>query len=126
MGGIHIWERANWQNRREAATMQDAIQACKRAFDHEESGELDKALAAYSEAIRLDPALADAYFFRGTVYAEKSDLDRAVADYTQAIRLNPKDADAYNKRACAYEKKGESVKAAADYSKAEWLTVGRT
>jgi Tfp pilus assembly protein PilF len=105
--------------------MRDAHEACKRAFDHEESGELDKAIVAYSEAIRLDPEWADAYLFRGTVYAKKDDLDRAVADYTEAIRLNPKDAGAYNRRARAYERKGKSVKAAADYSKAEQLTAGR-
>jgi tetratricopeptide (TPR) repeat protein len=105
--------------------MQDALHACKRAFDHEESGELDKAIVAYGEAIRLEPEWADPYFFRGSVYAKKDDLDRAVADYTQAIRLNPKDADAYNRRACAYERKGESAKAAADYSKAEQLAARR-
>jgi len=105
--------------------MQDAIDACKRAFDHEESGELDKAVAAYSEAIRLDPEWGDAYFFRGSVYARKDDFDRAVADFTRAIRLNPKDADAYNRRASAYDRKGEPGKAAADYSKAEQLTARR-
>jgi tetratricopeptide (TPR) repeat protein len=109
----------------EVVTMPDALDACKRAFDHEESGELDKAIAAYSEAIGLDPECADAYFFRGGVYVKRNDLDRAVADYTHAIRLNPKDADAYNRRACVYERKGEPVKAAADYSKAAQLAARR-
>jgi len=105
--------------------MQDPFQAYKRAFDHEESGELDKAIAAYSEAIRLDPDCAEAYFFRGGVYAKKDAFDRAIADYTQAIRFNPKDAEAYRRRARAYECKGEFSQAAADCLTAERLRATR-
>ena len=53
------------------------------------SGEYDKAIADYTEAIHLDPTDAQAYNNRGIAYVDKSDLDNAIADHTTAIRLGP-------------------------------------
>jgi len=55
-------------------------------------------IAAYTEAIRLEPNNADAYFGRAVSHEERNELDLAVADYDQAIRLNPNYASAYNNR----------------------------
>ena len=44
---------------------------------------------AFSEAIRLDPAYANAYCNRGTVYFTQGDLPRALADFNKAIELEP-------------------------------------
>ena len=49
----------------------------------------DKAIADYTEAIRLNPKDAAAHCDRGRAYADKGDLDKANADYTEAIRLDP-------------------------------------
>jgi len=57
------------------------------------NGQEDKAIAAYSEAIRRDPKCALAYIGRGDVYLAKNDLDRAVLDYDQAARLDPKNEE---------------------------------
>jgi tetratricopeptide (TPR) repeat protein len=54
--------------------------------------EVERAIADYNEAIRLDPNLADAFTARGNVYGEKGEIERALADYNEAIRLDPKDA----------------------------------
>ena len=40
--------------------------------------DLDKAIADFSEAIRLDPELDSAYYNRGYAYAKKGDSDRAI------------------------------------------------
>ena len=53
-------------------------------------GDYDKAIADYTEAIRLDPKNAEAYCNRGHAYEEKGDYDKAIADCTEAIRLDPK------------------------------------
>ena len=92
--------------------------ALKAGGASNEKGDLDKAIADYTEAIRLNPKDADAYGNRGYAYAAKGDLDKAIADCTEAIRLNPKDADAYVNRGWAYGEKGDFGKAIADYSEA--------
>jgi len=50
--------------------------------------DLEGAIAAYTEAIRLNPQFADAYYCRGMAYYEQGDMDRAVADYSEATRLS--------------------------------------
>ncbi len=56
------------------------------------SGDYDRAIVAYDEAIRLNPNYAVAFINRGLAYEQKGDNDRAIADYDEAIRLDPKDA----------------------------------
>src|SRR5262249_3873287 len=58
----------------------------------------DRAIADYTEAIRLDPKNSSAYFNRGAAWSEKGDLRRAIADQSQAIALDPKNAFAWDLR----------------------------
>jgi tetratricopeptide (TPR) repeat protein len=67
-----------------------AIAYNNRGFVWHDKGDLDRAIADYSEAIRLDPKQANAYRNRGNALREKGDLDRAIADLNEAIRLDPK------------------------------------
>src|SRR5262249_56140242 len=62
------------------------------------AGAYHKAIAAYNEAIRLDPTSTVAFKSRGDAYANKDDYDRAIADYNEAIRLDPKSALAFRNR----------------------------
>jgi tetratricopeptide (TPR) repeat protein len=69
-----------------------------RGISYATKGDLDRGIADFSEAIRLDPKNAYAYNNRGSAYENKGDHDRAVAEYNEAIRLDPKYAIAYNNR----------------------------
>jgi tetratricopeptide (TPR) repeat protein len=51
--------------------------------------DLDRAIADFSEAIRLNPLFASAYHERGVAHRAKGDHTRAVADQEVAIRLDP-------------------------------------
>jgi tetratricopeptide (TPR) repeat protein len=82
-----------------------------------DKGELDRAIADYSEAIRIDPKLADAYHNRGNLWKEIGQYDRGIADLDEAIRLHP-DALGYNSRGFIWTKKGEYDRAIADFSDA--------
>ena len=55
-------------------------------------GEFDKAVAEYTEAIRLDPQNAGAYFGRGFAYEKEGDNAKAEEDFAQAKRLGYKEA----------------------------------
>ena len=61
-------------------------------------GQDDKAIAAYSEAIKRDPKYSFSYLGRGDVYLAKGDLSRALLDYDTALRLDPEN-DAAKERA---------------------------
>src|SRR5579863_852742 len=66
--------------------------------------EFDRALARFSEAIRLDPANSLAFYYRGGILFARDDLDRALADMSAAIRLNPEDRRAFVARATIYSR----------------------
>jgi tetratricopeptide (TPR) repeat protein len=98
-----------------AKTAQDYFDSAEAAYD---AGDYGRAIADYSEAMRLKPDYADAYYFRGIAYYGKRDNDRAIADYDQAIRLKPDHAGAYYGRGRAYGRKGDNDRAIADYDQA--------
>jgi tetratricopeptide (TPR) repeat protein len=79
---------------------------------------IDRAIADYTQAIRLDPNNAVAHRERGVAYFDEGDQDRAKADYTQAIRLDPNDANVYFSRGREYLLKGDYDRAIADQSQA--------
>jgi tetratricopeptide (TPR) repeat protein len=79
-------------------------------------GEYDKAIADFTQAIRLNPADSHALNNRGYVYDARGEYDRAIADYNEALKINPKDSDAYYNRGNAYRTKGNYEQAVLDYT----------
>ncbi|MDR1149287.1 MAG: tetratricopeptide repeat protein [Spirochaetaceae bacterium] len=77
---------------------------CRRGAEHYQSGEVDLAIADFSEAICLDPNDAGVYYMRGNMYfLNKNDHDKAIADFDRAIKLDRNDAEAYYYRGLAYQ-----------------------
>jgi len=83
-----------------------------------EKEEYDKAIADYSQAIRLNPKDANAYIGRGDAWSDKGQYDAAISDFTNAVRLDPKSANARLSRGGAWLNKGELDKAIADFNDA--------
>jgi tetratricopeptide (TPR) repeat protein len=83
-----------------------------------EKGDFDGAIAAYTEAIRLDPQNAPVYSGRAYAHFKKGEFDQAIVAYSEAIRLDPKYAEAYCNRGLAYGKKSDQDKAIADFTEA--------
>ena len=73
----------------ELATIYD-----NRAIELRQRGEFDKAIADYSEALRIDGDLVGAYAGRGLAYEGKADVEKAKADYRKALALARKYQDA--------------------------------
>ena len=88
-----------------------------RAIARKEEGDLDLAIADYSEALRLETS-AVFYGNRGVAYRLKKDLDNAISDFDQAIRLNPTFSLAYTNRGDTWLAKKEYIKAISDYEQA--------
>jgi tetratricopeptide (TPR) repeat protein len=79
-------------------------------------GDIDRAIADFSDAIRLDPKSADNLYQRGfTLENNKHDVDRALADYDAAIRLDPKFLPPFNNRGLLCERRGSLDRAPADF-----------
>jgi tetratricopeptide (TPR) repeat protein len=69
-----------------------ALVARAGAYDRNEM--IDRAIADYDTALRLDPTLADIFNARGELWRRKDDRPRALADFGAAIKLNPQHAAA--------------------------------
>ncbi|MEH2141171.1 tetratricopeptide repeat protein [Nostoc sp.] len=76
-------------------------------MDKQNKGDLQGAVAAYIEAIRLNPNYAEAYNNQGGVRADLGDQKGAIEDYNQALRINPNLAQAYYNRCITRAKLGD-------------------
>jgi uncharacterized caspase-like protein len=100
------------------------LKAPKDAMEYEARGAVyfatdrQRAIADFSEAIRLDPKLASAYGGRGYAYYEQKEYDLAIADYSKAIRFDPTYAVIYNNRGMSYFEQKEYDLAIADFNEA--------
>lgn len=110
--------RHNPGNGGEQSEASDAVAINRQGNSWFAIREFDKAIADYTEAIRLDPKYAVAYQNRGVVWSEKGEHDKAIADHTEAIRLDPNYAIAFNSRGVAWQRKGEYDKALDDHNRA--------
>jgi tetratricopeptide (TPR) repeat protein len=87
-----------------------------RALEYNHRGDLDRAIADFTESIKLNPHFAY-YYNRGIIWDAKGDLDRAIADYSETIRLYPRLAVAWHRRGLAWEKKDDLQKALSDFNR---------
>jgi tetratricopeptide (TPR) repeat protein len=95
-----------------------------RGWAYAEAGETAKAIADYTETIRLRPGDPVAHSNRAAAYMKQRESALAIADYTEAIRQNPKLAVAYCGRGQAYARSAGYDKAIAEYT--ESIRLGLT
>lgn len=79
---------------------------------------LDRALVAFEEAIRLAPSSALGFNGRGLVRRARKQFDDAIVDFTEAIRLKPDYVGFWLNRAQAQLDKSDFAKAFADSNRA--------
>jgi tetratricopeptide (TPR) repeat protein len=89
-----------------------------RGYAYEQKGDLEMAIADYTNACKINPHDPWPYYNRGKVYNRKGEYDKAIEDFSQALSLNPDFTSAYTNRGLAYANKGESDTAIAEYSQA--------
>src|SRR5258708_23552605 len=74
-----------------------------------------RAVADFSDWIRLAPKDAMAYLSRADAYTLKGDYALAIADYGVVIRVDPSVLNAFNNRAWSYYRLKEYSRAVSDY-----------
>ena len=82
------------------------------------SGDNDRKIADFTQAIQNDPRNAQNYFQRAFVYMQTGEDDKAISDLTQAIQMDPKFDKAYFRRSFVYMTKGSYDLATADLNQA--------
>ncbi|HYL32007.1 MAG TPA: tetratricopeptide repeat protein [Stellaceae bacterium] len=102
----------------EGAPVELAVAALNRALAYDAKGEIGRAIADYSLAIRLQPDFGRALDRRGLDYIRQAEYDRAIADFGAALTLAPNDQTAFNARGAAYSDKREYRRAIADFTAA--------
>ena len=132
--------------RREAVRMKLAQTRVGRGETCAARGEVDTAIADFTEAIQHEVNYAPAYYGRGLAHEKKGRLDQAIKDFNEAIWFSDSFhvahraevakfmadsaqpaglyinlAEAYRTRARVYEKKGNTAKAGEDWARAKEL-----
>jgi tetratricopeptide (TPR) repeat protein len=85
---------------------------------HAEKRDWDKAIEAYTEAIKISPNDSEAYRRRASAYIGKMMYDKANEDCNAALKLNRDNAYAYNERGVCFSVKGDFKAALEDYNEA--------
>ena len=98
-----------------------AIAFTNRGLAYKSKGQWDRAIADFSEAIRLKPDFDTAFNNRGNAYYGKGIFDRAIKDYDEAIHLNPDNGQTFANRGLTYEKKGVPTQSLLDFKRAHAL-----
>ena len=95
-----------------------ALDHVRRGNQFWEKHQFDHAIGAYTEAIELNPNLAEAFCNRSGVLLENANYDRALEDCNQAINVNPHLAEAFCNRGTAYLGKADRELALRDFEQA--------
>jgi tetratricopeptide (TPR) repeat protein len=78
----------------------------------------DEATASYREALRIDPASAQAHNNLGNALKAKGQLESAIISYREALRIDPEYAAAHSNLGVALETQGKLDEAEASYQEA--------
>lgn len=92
-----------------------AVEFFELGENYYEDGAYPKAIAAYSNAVFLDPGNYAAFLNRGTALLNLGDVQSAIADFNRAIVLDPDQTDPYMRRALAFIQLGAYDEALRDY-----------
>lgn len=102
-----------------------ADEYASRGDDNRRKGELDRAIADYTAAIRLyakvdprQPRLVAVYCNRGDIFRSRHEYAAAIADYTSALSIDPLSDRSFMGRGDAFRARGDRERAIADYAQA--------
>jgi tetratricopeptide (TPR) repeat protein len=86
-----------------------------RGVAYSNKGQLDLAIADYTEAIKADPSNDSPFNNRGGVFLQKEDYDKAIADFSEVLKIDKTSISAYSGRGRAFLGKKDYRNAIADF-----------
>jgi Flp pilus assembly protein TadD len=89
-----------------------------RGIVHYQKGDKERAIADYSEAVRLNPQHGEAFNNRAWTYYKSGQMQTALSDADRAVRLLPGESYTWDTRGHIYESLGNRDAAIRDYRKA--------
>ncbi|MBI5232869.1 MAG: tetratricopeptide repeat protein [Deltaproteobacteria bacterium] len=95
----------------------------KKAVQHSLKGELDEAIKAYEELLKLNPDNAEVHSNLGFAYLDKGDVEKAIRHQEKALDINPNLANAFYGLGMALDKKGDKNGAIENWR--EYLRLGQ-
>ena len=101
--------------------MPTAEELYDRGVDLFAEGKYDEAIAAYDEALVLDPGLVDALHGLAMAYAEKGELDAAIAAAKRITEASADDPLGYTSLSMLYQRAGRIAEAEAAANQARVL-----
>jgi tetratricopeptide (TPR) repeat protein len=99
--------------------MPTADELYDEAVDHVADGDLEAAIAAYRQALEIDPDYADVWEGLSMALAELGRFDEAVAAAERVVALLPDELLSYTNISRIYQKAGDVPRAE------EWAAKGR-
>ena len=103
------WDAVKGENPQARAYVQDGTLSLR-------AWKTSQAIAAFTQAIEIEPQYAEAYVKRGLAYYRVGKYKAAIADYSRTLELKRYQADAYASRGDAYRALDDTQRAIADYS----------
>ncbi len=85
---------------------------------YDNSGQSDKGIKAYQQAVRISPEYAEAWNNLGFAYGKSGQSAKAIEACQEALRINPKNAYTWKNLGFAYGKSGQYDKAIDAYQQA--------
>jgi tetratricopeptide (TPR) repeat protein len=92
----------------ESALKETALVYFRKAFQAQQSGNLEKAIELYKESINIFPT-AEAHTFLGWVYSFQSRLDEAIEECHRAIEVDSTFGNPYNDIGAYLIEKGDHI-----------------
>ena len=91
---------------------------CEHGLGFFNEGETQKALAAFDQALELDPSSAPAHNGRGAVLLSKGEFNQAMEEFNESIRLDKNFSKPYVNRGTAFHQMRNYARALADFNEA--------
>jgi tetratricopeptide (TPR) repeat protein len=90
---------------------------------YQKTGQYDKAMENYDNAITVDPNDYLAYTNRGVIFDRLGQFDKALESYNKAVISNPGDYKVYFNRGLTYDKMGRTADAIEEFQMAIRLNI---